>query len=468
VVFFLLLRSSTAVIVNFLYVLSGMEHEGNPAAGGEWETRSAVSYASIASSAERARDRKARLAALQQEQLFSVHEAELDRSRLEHDLRCKQLRVAKEMAVARAELSVYEDNDDMEIPGTAAVTDIAGTYSVNVPASAVQSGTGTVLSTLPSTVVGELSVAVAADVQLFNESLPDLSYHQSYPRTASPVVVSSVSTAPTPTVTQSVNVSAVRVNPPPQIGRGITDVTQPVAVPSTTASSLSTSLEGMLKLSQMPKLEMKVFHGDPLDFQRWLISFEKLIEEMTDDPVRRLHYLGQYTAGDANTLVAGHSLGQTEQDYQNAKAELKKEFGRPYVLARAYIDKIEKWPNIKTNDGDALSRLTIFLTKCKGSMASLRHLQQLNTDLYLQKIVAKLPHAIQREWCKYVGRCEDKNEDIDFGKLVSFVEKQARIVRHPVYSAEALVKVEGETKSHVVREHDKPTSGQKVSSPPDV
>ena len=206
---------------------------------------------------------------------------------------------------------------------------------------------------------------------------------------------------------------------------------------------------------------MKVFHGDPLDFQQWLISFEKLIEEMTDDPVRRLHYLGQYTAGDANTLVAGYSLGQTDLDYQNAKAELKREFGKPFVLARAYIDKIERWPTVKTNDGDALSRLSIFLTKCKGSMASLRHLQQLNTDLYLQKIVSKLPYAIQREWCKHVGQCEDKNENIDFGKLVSFIEKQARIVRHPVYSAEALVKAEG-SKSHVVHEHDKPASGQKV------
>jgi len=43
------------------------------------------------------------------------------------------------------------------------------------------------------------------------------------------------------------------------------------------------------------------------------------------------------TAGDADTLIAGHNLGQTDLDYQNAKAELKKEFGKPVVLARACI-----------------------------------------------------------------------------------------------------------------------------------
>ena len=177
-------------------------HEVNltPAAvgDGEWEIGSAVSHATNASSAERARDRKARLAALQQEQLFSLQEAELEKSRLEFEHKYKQLRVAKEMAVVRAELAVYEGND-VDISGTAAVTDITGTYSVNVPASTIQSGTDPVLPTA----VGELSVA--ADIHLFDESLPDLSYHQPFMSTASPVVVSSVSTAPTPTVTQSVN-----------------------------------------------------------------------------------------------------------------------------------------------------------------------------------------------------------------------------------------------------------------------
>ena len=154
-------------------------------------------------------------------------------------------------------------------------------------------------------------------------------------------------------------------------------------------------LNETMRQSQMPKLEIKVFSGELLEFQQWLTSFEKLVEEMTSDPARRLYYLSQFTQGDANTLIAGHTLGQTNEDYENAKEELRREYGNPYVLAPAYIRKIENWPTIKANDCASLRGVNIFLKKCKWSMPSLRHLQQLETDLYMQMIVSKLPFSIQ-------------------------------------------------------------------------
>lgn len=56
-----------------------------------------------------------------------------------------------------------------------------------------------------------------------------------------------------------------------------------------------------LKGNQLPKLELSVFSGDPLDFQQWLASFENIIEDATTEPARRLHYLMQYTAGNARS-----------------------------------------------------------------------------------------------------------------------------------------------------------------------
>ena len=72
-------------------------------------------------------------------------------------------------------------------------------------------------------------------------------------------------------------------------------------------------------------------------------SFEKLIEVNTLDPAQRLHYLMQYTAGDANPLVSGYMLCTSETGYQTAKKELVKEYGDPYVMARAYLTRIETW-----------------------------------------------------------------------------------------------------------------------------
>jgi hypothetical protein len=209
---------------------------------------------------------------------------------------------------------------------------------------------------------------------------------------------------------------------------------------------LVNSLNENLSRSQLPKLELKVFKGDPLEFQQWRVSFEKLVEEVTSDPVKRLHYLMQYTIGDANTLVSAYSLDQSENGYQSAKGELVKEFGDPYVLARAYLKTIEQWNPIRANDPTALKSLAAFLKKCRGSMPSLRHLQQLNTDLYLQKIVVKLPMHMQVSWRKAVNGLEEKGVDVLFDDLVNFVDKQSQIAKHPVFSAEALMDVDNKNK----------------------
>ena len=295
------------------------------------------------------RERKARLAALEQEYSLVSREAELERQRVANEFEMRQLRLQRETILAKAELAALSDEDENDDP--------------------------------------------------------------------------EISFRPT-------GISHLHVNRNTEI--------------APTASSLQRRLpmETALMVSKLPKLEMKVFRGDPLDFQQWIMSFEKLIEDATDDPVRRLQYLNQFTEGDANTLVCGHMFGSSPQDYACAKAELKQEFGNPYILARAYISKIEQWPTIKANDGEAMNSLVTFLKKCRGSLPSLRHLQQLNTDLYMQRIIVKLPYAVQASWRKFVCQHEERNEDINFEKLVLFIDKQAKQARHPVYSVDALADIE--------------------------
>jgi len=173
------------------------------------------------------------------------------------------------------------------------------------------------------------------------------------------------------------------------------------------------------------------------------VSFESIIEDATPDPARRLHYLMQYTAGCAKMLVSTHALGQTESVYRAAKAELVKEFGNPYTLARAYLKRIETWKTIAANDSSSLKAFSSFLKNCRGSMSLLKHLQQLNTDLYLQKVVSKLCVPLQISYQKTVDQLEQSNKDINFNELVDFIERQARIAKHPIFSASALLEAEG-------------------------
>ena len=200
-----------------------------------------------------------------------------------------------------------------------------------------------------------------------------------------------------------------------------------------------------------------------------MVSFEKLIEVNTLNPAQRLHYLMQYTAGDANTLVSGYMLCTSEHGYQTAKKELIKEYGDPYVMARTYLTRIETWKPISPNDVASLRTFNTFLKRCKGSMPSLRHLQQLNTDLYLQKIVLKLPYGLQACWRKAVSRIEETGGDVTFKDLVDLVDQQARIAKHPVFLAEALLEADGGTsgrrQAHVVESGKKTLLATHISAP---
>ena len=136
--------------------------------------------------------------------------------------------------------------------------------------------------------------------------------------------------------------------------------------------------------------------------------------------------------------MSSYALNQTEEGYKAAKADLVKEFGDVHTVARAYLRRIETWKPIAANDSVQLKSFSAFLRKCRGSMPSLRHLQQLNTDLYLQKIVSKLSMPIQASWRKMVDQLEQSSKDVTFSDLVDFIERQSRIAKHPVFSASAL------------------------------
>ena len=80
-------------------------------------------------------------------------------------------------------------------------------------------------------------------------------------------------------------------------------------------------------------------------------------------------------------------------------------------------------------------------------MPSLRHIQQLETDLYMHMIVSKLPFFIQGGWRKIVNRYEANNGIANFEKLVLFIDEQTHQVSHPVYSVEAFAELETKRKS---------------------
>ena len=369
--------------------------------------------------------KKAKLASLRAQQSFAEKEAAVAEKEAALARENKQLQLERETAITLAELAIFEQYADEE-----------GRQFNTVP-SMISADNRPPISSMNFANVCSVPEFVPASYSLQNPvsySLQNPAYVQSsfshctsvYNNNANRVL----SSPNVPQSTQAVGVNACSVD---DNGRGTMNQDCIAFLPSTTDIMLQ-----VLRESQLPKIELTTFSGDPMEFLQWMASFERLIEDSTPDPAKRLHYLSQFTSGSAKLLVSGYVMDHSAAGYECAKGELMKEYGQPNVIARAYLKKIENWKPIPLNDVSALKSFSIFLKSCKGSMTSLTHLQQLNTDLYLQRIVSKLAAPLQVSWRKYVHSLERNSCVVSFHELVNFIEGEASVSSHPVFSAQAL------------------------------
>ena len=105
-----------------------------------------------------------------------------------------------------------------------------------------------------------------------------------------------------------------------------------------------------LKLQAAPKVDIDVFHGDPLEFTYFMENFKDVVENLVEDPRQRLVRLLKYTDGEAKELIKHCVHEESDICYQVAVSLLEKEYGSPYIISCAYFEKLKNWPPIRAND----------------------------------------------------------------------------------------------------------------------
>ncbi|XP_068704147.1 uncharacterized protein [Montipora foliosa] len=177
------------------------------------------------------------------------------------------------------------------------------------------------------------------------------------------------------------------------------------------------------KKSSLPRPCVPIFNGDPMEYGPFVRAFESIIESKTSSSSERLYYLEQFTSGDVRELVgSGHHL-PPENGYQEAQRLIRKKFGDNYHVVAAYETKALNWPDVKVEDGQALNRFAIFLTRYKNAMESSRNLTKLEKPETIKKLALKLPFSIRVRWCHLVDEImEEQGRAIRFNDFAEFVE----------------------------------------------
>ena len=196
--------------------------------------------------------------------------------------------------------------------------------------------------------------------------------------------------------------------------------------------------------SLLPSLTLTKFSGDPLEYSTFTRSFESQVEVKVSANDVRLQYLEQYLQGEPKELIKGCLHLDRNSGYIEAKKLLKEKYGDPYKISNAYIKKINEWPYIRSGDELALDRLSIFLDQCRSAMSTLTFLSILNHPHNLQSMVSKLPFSLQDRWRREANKRRLARGTIPtFDDFVNFVNTEAEIATDPVFSREALRRLDG-------------------------
>ncbi|XP_056125219.1 uncharacterized protein LOC130103060 [Rhinichthys klamathensis goyatoka] len=197
-------------------------------------------------------------------------------------------------------------------------------------------------------------------------------------------------------------------------------------------NQITSLLVGQQSLFLLPKRDLQVFDGDPLQYQTFIRGFEHNIEARTQSQTDCLYYLEQYTRGQPRDLIRSCQHLPPSHGYSKAKSLLQEHFGDPFKVASAYMDKVLSWPMLKAEDVKALRAYSLLLRECCNSMGV--SASDLNVPTNMQIIVKKLPYKLRDYWRSVACDIYEKfHRRATFSDIVEFVERQVKMASDPLF-----------------------------------
>ncbi|XP_071123461.1 uncharacterized protein [Mytilus edulis] len=143
----------------------------------------------------------------------------------------------------------------------------------------------------------------------------------------------------------------------------------------------------------------------------------------------------KYVGGAARKALEGYFYNNSQTAYYNARKVLEERYGYPFIMQKAFRDKLASWPKIAPKDPIALRDIGDFLQGCRDAIPHFPSLSILNDCTENQK----LPDWASLRWNREVTQSLDISATYpSFDKFVNFVVKEAKVACNPISSLYAL------------------------------
>lgn len=123
-----------------------------------------------------------------------------------------------------------------------------------------------------------------------------------------------------------------------------------------------------------------------------------------------------------------------DRGYLAAMHLLEDRYGNKLKIATALMEKMFKWPQIKSEDAQALNSFSLFLVSCRNVLEDVDYMDELDNPTNMRAIISKLPYKIRERWRALAFEIQDRDRRrVRFTDLVIFVDKQAKITADPLF-----------------------------------
>jgi len=162
-------------------------------------------------------------------------------------------------------------------------------------------------------------------------------------------------------------------------------------------ASIGSSNSSSAPRCHLPKLEIPIFEGDPLEWQGFWDHFNVSFHSNEHiSEVDKFSYLKTLLSGKALAVVKGFVL--STENYKEALGLLKERFGNPQVLISAHLDALIKIRKIKNDDDfEGMRKLYHEVEACVRNLRSLEVETKTYGCLLILLLKDKLPGQILME-----------------------------------------------------------------------
>ena len=209
--------------------------------------------------------------------------------------------------------------------------------------------------------------------------------------------------------------------------------------PHTDVSQLAQAIQESIAMNRLPMPVPTVFSGDPILYIEWRASFMSLIDRKGISSADKLNFLKKYVTGSAHKCLEGTFYRNDDEAYRDAWKKLDQRYGQPFVVQRAFREKLSKWPKINSKDAEGLRTFSDFLNACLQAIPHVKRLEILSDCEENQKLIQKVPDWLAARWNRQVTVKLMEGKDFpSFKDFANFVNMEAEIACNPVTSLHAL------------------------------